>query len=771
MPEDAGKTFITTLTLSGSVDKKLIADIKGLLGDTATLVKTSKQAGVESKKQFQMMAEGVEAAKQSMAGLVGAVGDLIAPIGLAVAGFSSFKNIVGTLDAAAEKVKSLREQTAGFEGILSESDWGRAHGINKLMEYYKDQALKIQKDMGGIVGTGMVQSIQSQLAALSGRGPSDRNTKMIEELSEAWMVKHHTFNMGAEDAAGLANQTAMFLQSGNLARGSDLRQILRLSNDQIKNLKNMKLEQREQLILNAENVKFAKTGLDVLKAKLPEEYKLRQAQIETGAETYKIGEVWLPVMEQTAELAEKTKGIFLNILDDGVARMAPIIKNVLNFADDVVGDVAKWIAEIKSGNLENLLVNMFPTDARASVKSAFDDIAGQIRDAINEVHGFWDSLTDYSNKYDWKAELIAQWDDIGHSIGMVAKAMDLLGKGDFTGAAGVIGDEFNRQQEAAAQRQAKDDMNTAKAYTPWGYDKPMGYQPDIDDLQIQGGAARGDKNPLFESSRHAAEVAREATQQHAQSLQNAKPAVDAHAQSLKGSVPTVEALTGANNNLGASTNAAAAAVQTFTMSLGAIGGGAGGAGGAGGGFGLQSGHSGSGGGVFEQYPWEGHAANYGPHDNKLGDGYGVGLGVNKQAITGAHFGDKVRIDFADGTSLVRTVNETSEQPNGVEFFSNSQGEYNTHGAATVTKLARGGIVTSAVRAILGERGPEAVIPLSSNRAGAMLNGNGVMMAPTFNVNISGHSEDVVAQIREHLQGEFTNYLNDAAREFERAQIG
>lgn len=93
------------------------------------------------------------------------------------------------------------------------------------------------------------------------------------------------------------------------------------------------------------------------------------------------------------------------------------------------------------------------------------------------------------------------------------------------------------------------------------------------------------------------------------------------------------------------------------------------------------------GAVYEQYGWEGHAANFGPHGNRLGEGYGVGLGVDKQKEVGAKFGDWVRIDFGNGTSMIRQVNETSERPSGVEFFTNNPGTYNNRGKATVTKIS------------------------------------------------------------------------------------
>ena len=60
--------------------------------------------------------------------------------------------------------------------------------------------------------------------------------------------------------------------------------------------------------------------------------------------------------------------------------------------------------------------------------------------------------------------------------------------------------------------------------------------------------------------------------------------------------------------------------------------------------------------------------------------------MEKQRESGARFGDWVRLNFADGTSTIRQVNETSERPHGVEFFTNHPGTYNNRGKVTVTKV-------------------------------------------------------------------------------------
>lgn len=148
-----------------------------------------------------------------------------------------------------------------------------------------------------------------------------------------------------------------------------------------------------------------------------------------------------------------------------------------------------------------------------------------------------------------------------------------------------------------------------------------------------------------------------------------KPAVD------QLGVSTLDALSGVSNNPPYSP------LPPAPIAPGGAGSGRGSGGGSAGGKSDVHGQ------VYEQYGWEGHAANFGPHGNRLGEGYGVGLGVDKQKEVGAKFGDWVRIDFANGTSEIRQVNETSERPNGVEFFTNREGTYNNRGKATVTKIS------------------------------------------------------------------------------------
>jgi hypothetical protein len=64
----------------------------------------------------------------------------------------------------------------------------------------------------------------------------------------------------------------------------------------------------------------------------------------------------------------------------------------------------------------------------------------------------------------------------------------------------------------------------------------------------------------------------------------------------------------------------------------------------------------------------------------------------------------------------------------------------------IPMLANGGIVTSPTLAMIGERGPEAVIPLTGPNAGGGMGGN------TVNINVNGGDPNaVVAALRTYMR--------------------
>jgi tape measure domain-containing protein len=66
---------------------------------------------------------------------------------------------------------------------------------------------------------------------------------------------------------------------------------------------------------------------------------------------------------------------------------------------------------------------------------------------------------------------------------------------------------------------------------------------------------------------------------------------------------------------------------------------------------------------YEHPDTEGHSSQYGPAGNKLGYGYGVGIGKSY----GNHFGEWAKIRLPDGRVLYRQVNERSSRDHGIEF--------------------------------------------------------------------------------------------------------
>jgi hypothetical protein len=94
----------------------------------------------------------------------------------------------------------------------------------------------------------------------------------------------------------------------------------------------------------------------------------------------------------------------------------------------------------------------------------------------------------------------------------------------------------------------------------------------------------------------------------------------------------------------------------------------------GGNYGLHGGLSDVDNAVYYEHDYEGHSSQYGPNGNRLGDGYGIGFGVDKQAQLGVHQGDWVRVRLNNGRTVVRQVNETSSRRHGIEFHSPARDE-------------------------------------------------------------------------------------------------
>jgi hypothetical protein len=88
--------------------------------------------------------------------------------------------------------------------------------------------------------------------------------------------------------------------------------------------------------------------------------------------------------------------------------------------------------------------------------------------------------------------------------------------------------------------------------------------------------------------------------------------------------------------------------------------------------------------VFEQYPWEGHSAKYGPKGNRLKPGHGVGVGKNIRRSLQVRHGDWIHMPDIGW----RQINESSSKKDGVEFFATHRNEYKSkHPRIAIDRVA------------------------------------------------------------------------------------
>src|SRR5271165_5749967 len=91
-------SYTTNLVISGNIDPKLIASIKGLVGENAKVATQIKEVGKTAKESFSLMKSSAEGATKSVETLKDAIGELILPITGVVSAFSSIKGIFAELD-------------------------------------------------------------------------------------------------------------------------------------------------------------------------------------------------------------------------------------------------------------------------------------------------------------------------------------------------------------------------------------------------------------------------------------------------------------------------------------------------------------------------------------------------------------------------------------------------------------------------------------------------------------------------------------------------
>jgi hypothetical protein len=167
---------------------------------------------------------------------------------------------------------------------------------------------------------------------------------------------------------------------------------------------------------------------------------------------------------------------------------------------------------------------------------------------------------------------------------------------------------------------------------------------------------------------------------------------------------------------------------------------------------------------LEQYAWEGHAANFGPRGNRLGVGYGVGLGIEQQRKWNAKFGDLITLQFQNGEIIRRRLNETSERPGGIEFFSARRGEYESKGRVKILSIEH-----QAAQARARERKRQAEDERRTTQTQT------TTPAPPVNVSITNHfngqvdKEMLAAAQRKHIE-QFEKSLAEAQYRRQRSRF-
>jgi hypothetical protein len=178
--------------------------------------------------------------------------------------------------------------------------------------------------------------------------------------------------------------------------------------------------------------------------------------------------------------------------------------------------------------------------------------------------------------------------------------------------------------------------------------------------------------------------------------------------------------------------------------------------GPGGGFGLNSGYSGGSGDIRVESFGSYEGQTIGNHDNalQLGD-----YAVSPNLLGGHRTGDKFSFIDGRGVSHTGTYNDTSMKAPGVPNTNIIEG-WNQPDLGRISGihwLANGGIVNRRTRAIIGESGPEAVIPLKGKSLGHNITLN---YSPTISGDDSSNLHETLRDHADHILELIQKVLSD-----------
>jgi hypothetical protein len=819
------KTYQTALKIVGNVDPALLASIKQLVGANARVIKQSVDMGRESKKGFDLMGKGAQFATGKLELLATTMKAVLLPILGLTAIMKVFTGINDTISGSISKYEAYRDRVNLLKGVIGGSDLVTKHGYDpaKLLAQYTDASGEIAKEQGGIFGKGFYTGVQTSLAEV-GLGP--QLTKPLTEAltSFAAMRKGTVKDLTSDDVKEWSDMVGMAIKAGDLGR---IGRQFGLNTAQAKAFKaaaadgNKALE--VQIILQGTQFKAAQKVMDQLSGPVKE---LMQARVANAAELNKLGGKWVELQEKGETAALELGTAFMPILEDlgdiASAWSGPVMQGLHTFTEGVKGTI--WWIEYIPWYLKKYwkdMLNDAMGDPASSGKNLWDGIVTSFNSAIEGIKKAWTdskiseffstgwsqlannkdlqgivsdlqgigrdilSMANSAKEVLWPA---FQWtfNEIKGSIEMVVMpALRTIGEYTFGVAKGALQDirVLLDGIKGLADAVAKAFEGIAKALGDW---KSHPQTPETkaageaaERKAMEGGKIPGDLTLFARGGmveRPTLGIVGEAgpeivspigmfDRQHGVSLLQLD-------ESKKANANYKEQLAQLN-------------LINQTLQQGGLMGGGGGGAGAGGDIpqGSIGGRTlGSFGYIGDGTPDSNSLKGVGAYNSHMIPGYSAGLSRAAQMKWGIKPGQIFSI--GGHTFRLDDTDNSGGQENYVDVYNPFHAPDPGHGGDAskmiaghpeswwfAQRMGKGGIVNRATRALLGESGKEAVIPLS--RTGMAKHGlAGSNFSTTFapNITVYGAGPGVADLISETLERDFGRYLERSYQEHERRRF-
>jgi hypothetical protein len=763
----ADTTFQTSITINGKMDAALLRDLMKFNSELGKTVTQEKKVGAEAKKTTDGMKKGLMEVANKSKELAVALKDMMLPLlGISIA-FKGLSTIGDTLQTAIDKFKGAREAAAAFKATIAD-----VVGVSKTKAwdaFFKSQSehtlSRFTGKEGPIYGRGMTRSIQEAFM----KQRIQASNALIQAVIEKQVHATGSLEINPEAAAEQAAKWATMI---NLPKGRIPPELIsELQLQSVKDLQTMSRAQKEALLVR----EFG--GMTDVEAMIREQPLIAEKMglgVKTGAALKEAGEPLADIQTQGEIVSEELGLAFIPVLKTIATAINDYLKAPMEVVKGLVHDLDLEMKKVFSPddptwaklNLGERIIKAWNTDVIPALKAGWDGFVTWAGDSWKRI----------GNEFNlWRDEIKkrgARRIDIGYGVTVDeqpgAKNMsqfvetmvtisENLGKaainlGQITASMVKVSWETMQKAVVDLANAATRIANTLASYLPQG--NPEEAAKLRKELEDSGALPKSNATPNlkpFKTSGFATGGVINVPQVGL--IGEAGPeSIVPH----KRNTNTLDILASTFSALGidpANPNAYGHELFDATR-MGPTG--------AGGGAGF----TGNVGGIFytEYGPridppgspdWDINSYNRRgawSYLNPLREG-DVALGYGAQARYGVQPGDVFTdtrgqtVRFADRSGSKNPMNED------------------------VFHLAAGGIVSKKILSWLGESGPEAVVPLSGSKGRDALSGMG-SSGHTFNfspsISVSGvATSEVVAELSETLQRNFSKWIEDAAFEHER----